>query len=497
MFSFRKEPQKPKPYSKLGFSIYSTEHGPIEEVVDLPIKRCICRTGKIPQYLVGYDQAQFAQSEIKAAGFAKGRVVDELSSKSTITPEDFERAKQIAVAELSSAMPFQNARKLAEIVAHDTIGYGPIGILMEDKVNIEEIEINSPTSAISIYHSKYGRCVTNLQFCGETEFRSAINRLIYDCDAEINESTPVIDVQVADARIHAQLRPYAVNGACATIRMGGRKESNIVRLLQTSTINYDSAAYLWIAIESGASILISGAPASGKTTLLSSLIALAPAHSRVITIEEDVNELKFYPNVQSVVALNGFRHGKGVDVRSQVINSLRMRPDLLVVGELRGEETRELFTGANFGVPFLATIHSSEAGISVIKRLMVNPMSVQQESLSSLDISVQMTHNGFGSRLVTGITEYKWLSRAEILGGGIKIGEDMLSTNEVALNAAVDQKALSESKIIEVYSKKKSVSKSQALKELRKRADFLKKLSGGTTATIELVEYIHQYGLQK
>ncbi|MGI0141858.1 MAG: ATPase, T2SS/T4P/T4SS family [Candidatus Micrarchaeales archaeon] len=499
IFSFKnkQELQTTIQRSKLSFMLENSGYSEKYEEVDLKIGRTLAKVGSLNVYLVGREIGEIKKFELEAMEAAKFSIIDTISKQENIDLQDFDMAKQIAISELIKKVTAERAEKLAHIVVQDTVGYGPISILFDDRQNIEEIEINSPTSPISIYHARYGRCVTNLRFAGEEQFRHTINRFIYETEKELNETTPIIDVQVGDARLHAQMKPYSLNGACATIRLNGRKEVNISYLTKNNTVDFDQLAYLWLAIECRANIIIAGAPASGKTTLLLSLLSFVPRYLRAITIEEDVNEIKFYSNMISSVSLYGSKLKNSVSTKEQVVNALRMRPDLLVVGEMRGDEAKELFTGANLGIPFFTTMHSNEGGISIIKRLLVRPMGIESQALSYLDISIQMGHTGMRSRAIKEISEYKWLSRAEILGAGIKVGEDMVKIEPIVTNSAINCEALSESKILENYAKNNRTSVSLAIKELKHRSQFLREMCCSPKSTLELIEEIYRYKVPK
>ncbi len=256
-------------------------------------------------------------------------------------------------------MARERANFLAYLVAHDTVGYGPISILLEDKQRIEEIEINAPNAPINIFHVDYGRCSTNLRFRNEEGFRHNLNKFIYETDKELGEDSPIIDAQVGDARIHAQMKPYALSGGAASIRLANNKLIGFDYLIKKGTLDFEMLAYLWLAIDAKMNIVIAGSPASGKTTMMSALFAFVSRLDRVVTIEDDINELKVKLDINNSVALYGSHYKNKTNTREQVINALRMRPDRLVVGEVRGEETRERFSGATLGMPFMTTMHSN------------------------------------------------------------------------------------------------------------------------------------------
>jgi type IV secretory pathway ATPase VirB11/archaellum biosynthesis ATPase len=483
--------------SQLGFSIEFPDA--LEEVERFggAIPRAIGRNGTEFEYIVGSGMGRITGAETKAMEAAKASVIDELS-KSTDEAgiAAFGRAREIASREISLRAGTDRAEYLAYLVAHDTAGYGPISVLLEDRRSIEEIEVNSPRAPINIYHVKYGRCATNLRFCSEQGFRHSMNRLLYDTDKELSEDSPVIDAQVDDARIHAQLKPYALSGAVASIRLGSGKVVGPDYLIRRSTTSFDVLAYIWLAMDSGRNIIIAGAPASGKTTLLSALFFFIPRFEKVVTIEEDINELKARIDITNTVELYGSRYN-GITTREQVLNALRMRPSRLVVGEVRGEETRELFSSANLGIPFVTTMHSNSGGMDIVKKLMVRPMGVESRSLSMLDVALHMRHTDITKRLLSEVYEYRWLSRAETESISAEVGDgEAVEIVGVVSGGVLDRGALQSSKVVEAFSRKTGLSKRLVLKEFEKRSAFLKEACDSCKNTDELRDRVQGYGWQ-
>jgi type IV secretory pathway ATPase VirB11/archaellum biosynthesis ATPase len=483
--------------SEIGFMIDSQEAGTPAERVDGLVPRAIVKRGSAYSYVIADGIRGLTNQERKMAENAKSAVIDALAkSQEEISLSLLQRARDLAKAELSKSMSIERADYGSYLIAHDTVGYGPISVLMEDKEKIEEIEINSPTAPISVFHASYGRCPTNLRFASEAHFRHALNKMIYDTDKELSECSPIIDAQVEGARVHAQMKPYAASGAVASIRLSGSKIVGVDYLARKGTTNFEVLAYLWMAMDSGCNILIAGSPASGKTTLLSALFSFVPITERIITIEEDVSEIKARIDINNSVALYGSRYGNSVSTREQVINALRMRPDRLVVGEVRGEETRELFSGANLGVPFITTMHSASGGGDIIKKLMVRPMRVEPKSLSRLDIAVYMRHIDLSKRLLSDIYEYRWLSRAETDKLGMEIEDcDSVDISEVVSGGALNSRALQNSKVICAFSMLKGITAKAALKELARRSEFLSVLCESKISSDEVREKIQSYGL--
>ena len=415
-------------------------------------------------------------SDAKILNNAKAKLVDALVSGEELpySIESTRKVQQLALNLLNDTNTHEKKELLAYLLAHETVGYGPISILLEDGKNIEEIIVNSPTSNICVYHSIHGFCTTNMRFNSERDFRYMINKTIRAVEREINSSAPIIDAQLCDgSRVHAQLRPYSINGAAASIRLNGSKSMDLRRLMDFGTATPELLAYLWLAIETNHNIIISGAPASGKTSFLLALNAFVPRYQRVITIEEDVNELKFYSNFMNSVSLQGSTVLGRATTRDQVINALHLRPDRLIVGEIRGSETNEMLSGSNYGVPFMTTMHSSGNGQAVISRLQAKPMGVEPQILTMLDVSVFMRQEGLMSRKVDSVLEYRWLSRDEISVEELDTGSGM-KMFESCKDGLLDEKALEGSKVINAYMKTHLLSRAQCKKELKKRVEYLK-----------------------
>lgn len=483
--------------SKLSFNIdLGAGHGVVEQMSG-HVPRAVGKVGSEYVYTVANGLGGITGMEESYTEQAKGRVIEEIAkSRAEINIGLFNTAREMALRGLAERVGNERAMFLSYLVAHDTVGYGPISILLEDKQRIEEIEVNAPCSPINIFHVDYGRCATNLSFRSEQAFRHNLNKFIYETDKELGEDTPIIDAQVAEARVHAQIRPYALSGAAASIRLTNNKVIGFDYLARKGTADFDVIAYLWLAIDSGLNIVIAGPPASGKTTLMSALFEFVPHVDRVVTIEEDVNELKVKLGINNSVALYGSRYAKGTNTREQVINALRMRPDRLVVGEVRGEETRELFAGANLGVPFMTTMHSNAGGLDIIKKLMAKPMNVETRSLNSLDLALYMKHIDLSKRFLSDAYEYKWLSRAETERLGVVIEEsDSVEVLNAVRNGKLAMELLPASKVVDAFSKKKGISRGLAIGELVRRAEFLKVLHEGCESTGEMLEKVQCYGL--
>jgi len=494
LLPFRRKQEEETEVIPLTFSIEAKNGGDVQEVIELPIRRSIIKLSGRYLYVLGGDQKPMLRQELNLASIAKGKILEFFLNNNDdveiFSPTTFEKAREIAFNYLKQNIPEERAYYISYITAIDTIGYGAIGLLLEDKNNIEEIEINAPTSPIKVYTTKYGRCETNLAYNSELEFRRSINKLLYLAEKEVNVNNPVVDAELENIRVHAQVRPYAHAGAFASIRIGGKKQLGIDKLIANGTANPEVLAYLWLALDAKLNIIVSGAPASGKTTLLASLLTLIPRYNKVIVVEEEANELgEFAANYVSIYSTK-----KGINLQQQVINTLRMRPDRLIIGEIRGEEAREMFSGSNLGIPFMTTMHSNEGGLSILKKLLVKPMSVEPSALGMLDLAIYMKQVDLSKRIVEGIYEYRWLSRSEISEGGIDVGNvDRVEINEIVKNGLLDYEEIRKSKVFDAFAKARGLSDKKVLEEFRKRTKFLENIHA--LKQNEFSEMVDRYGI--
>ncbi len=333
------------------------------------------------------------------------RIKNEIAS-SGIIPDIGARNSITLVRDIASKMvPTESA--IPYMVAHEIAGCGALSMILNNKEGIEEIMMDSPTGLLSVYHSVYGSCMTNLKFSSEDKFRFMINRLIHKTNKEFGAESPIIDAQTYDgSRVHAQTSPYSASGGVASIRLINENPIDLGRLMELGTITPEELAYIRTAVEAGCNIVFAGAPASGKTTMLRTCAKFIPKNERIITIEEDLGELSGFGGIFNSVQLRGYeKHGKG-SLGGQVVNALRLRPDRLIIGEIRGAEANEVLFGANIGVQFMTTLHSNSA-VDVVTRLTTKPMAVEPALISMLDVCVFMRELN-GTRMVEEIVEYRW-----------------------------------------------------------------------------------------
>lgn len=242
----------------------------------------------------------------------------------------------------------------AEAVVRDMVGYGLIDPLIKDD-KLEEIMVIGPNRPVYVFHREYEMMKSNIEFYSEKEVQDLINKVARQIGRRVDMSSPLLDARLADgSRVNATIPPASVSGSSLTIRKFKADPYSIVDLINMGTMSTEVAAFLWLAVEgmgvTPANILIAGGTGSGKTTTLNVLASFIPANERVISIEDTAElnlPLKHWirlearpPGIEGTGELT-------IDILTK--NSLRMRPDRIVVGEVRHAEAFTLFTAMNTG----------------------------------------------------------------------------------------------------------------------------------------------------
>ncbi len=289
---------------------------------------------------------------------------------------------------------------LAKKMTGMALGYGRLGLLVDDD-NLEEIMVNGINLPVYVYHRKYGMCKTNIIFPDTEEISALISQL---CMVNNKATEHIVDLAAIDGnRINITAGPLPSKGPTVTIRKQRRKTFSIIELIEQGTLSLDLAAFMWMAVEgmklTPANIIIAGSIGSGKTTTLNALCTFIPPTERVITIEDT---LELNPNnIENKVQLEASR---GYDMDALLRDTLRMRPDRVIIGEIRGKEAITLFNAMNIGRVGMGTLHSSSAR-EVASRLESAPMNVPASIIGSLDIIMVQNKFVHKDKLVRRVTE--------------------------------------------------------------------------------------------
>ena len=332
-------------------------------------------------------------------------VRNELISSTTLNiqelaeQESFNKMKQKFLSDTSSLLrkklphiEQETEKMLTGLLMQEMLGLGKIEFLINDP-NLEEIVIQSSKEPVRVYSQKYGWLETNIQIQTEDEIINYANIIARRVGRQITILDPLLDAHlITGDRINAVLHPVNSKGNTITVRKFSRDPYTIIDLIQSKTCNLDIAALLWIAIEYEMNILISGGTASGKTSFLNACMPFIPPNHRIISIE-DTRELMLpeFLYWNPMVTRTPNSEGKGqVTMLDLLVNSLRMRPDRIILGEMRRhEEAMVLFAAMHTGHSVYATLHADSAA-ETIARLTNPPISIPPNLLKAVNLNVVM-----------------------------------------------------------------------------------------------------------
>lgn len=295
----------------------------------------------------------------------------------------------------------------------DIIGYGEIDSLIQDD-ELEEIMIIGINKPIFVYHRKYGMMKTNIQYSDKKELIDLIDSIARQINRRIDQESPILDGRLIDgSRINATIPPISADGPSLTIRKFKRDPMTIIDLITSKTISQELAAFFWLCFDGlgvkSANAIISGGTSSGKTTTLNALSAFINPKERIITIEDTLELQIPHEHVIRMETRPANVENKGeLSMNDLVKNSLRQRPDRIIVGEVRADEAITLFTALNTGHSGFGTLHSNDAR-ETITRLTNPPMSVPKIMIQAIDFIIMQnriyTPSGISYRRISEVAE--------------------------------------------------------------------------------------------
>jgi pilus assembly protein CpaF len=317
------------------------------------------------------------------------------------------------LAEHSEQIAIEERAEVQQEIMDELLGLGPLEDLMRDPT-VSEIMVNGATN---IYVERSGKLsLSEKHFKDERHLRTIIERIIAPLGRRIDESSPMVDARLPDgSRVNAIIEPLSLNGSTLTIRRFGTRRLTMEDLLSFGSVSPESVSLLRAMVMSRLNIVVSGGTGSGKTTFLNILSGYIPDGERIVTIE-DAAELSLHQNhVVRLESRPANLEGRGtVSIRDLVRNSLRMRPDRIVVGECRGGEALDMLQAMNTGHDgSLTTLHANTPrdAISRLETMVMMaglelPMRAIREQISgAVDAVVQISRMRDGSRRVTSISE--------------------------------------------------------------------------------------------
>lgn len=307
----------------------------------------------------------------------------------------------------------QERQRLVQEIADDVLGLGPLQRFLDDK-DVTEIMVNG---ADKVYVEIAGKLhLTNVHFSSEEHLRRIIERIVSKVGRRIDESSPLVDARLSDgSRVNAIIPPLAVNGSSLTIRKFGRVPLTAQNLIQLGTMSPEITELLHACVQARLNIIVSGGTGTGKTTLLNVLSSFLPSDERIVTIEDAVELQLQQSHVVRLESRPRNIEGKGeIAIRDLVRNSLRMRPDRIVVGEVRGGEALDMLQAMNTGHDgSISTVHANSPrdAIARLETLVLMagmdlPLRAIREQISSaVNLVVQISRLRDGTRRITHVTE--------------------------------------------------------------------------------------------
>ncbi|HYC26943.1 MAG TPA: type II/IV secretion system ATPase subunit [Nitrososphaerales archaeon] len=422
------------------------------------------------QYFV--DEIGLSQPEVEAYAYILRAMENELViPRKKVDPRQYFRVEAKKVAQkYSLALPRLAWSKILYYAERDIAGFGVLDGLMRDP-NIEDISVDGIHNPVLVYHRKYERMPTNIVFDDELVLNDLIARFAHVAGKHISVAFPIMQgILPGGHRVMATFRKeVSPHGGTMSIRKFKDDPITIVDMLSLGVLDPTAAAYIWMLMENRATAIVVGATGAGKTTMLNALLTLTPVNSKIVTIEE-VQEINLahrgWTALISREAYGLTEEGpKGVNLFDLVKAAMRMRPDVMVVGEVRGEEAYVLFQAISTGHGGLCTLHADDTQ-SAIQRLISKPMDVPEAFIPFLNLAVTVrrltiTSKDGGTRAVRRVIS---IDEVNTVGKYDNMFTYNPATDTLAANS------LRKSKRLQKIAKDRGLTISQAEDEVQRRA---------------------------
>ena len=335
---------------------------------------------------------------------------------SGVTSVDPEAMKKFLLEEISNdkyGVPRGDREPLAQEMYNDILGYGPIQELV-DSDDYSEIMVNGPNQ---IYVEHKGKLkLTDIKFRDEEHLMNTIDRIVSAVGRHIDEASPMVDARLPDgSRVNGIIPPLSLVGAVLTIRKFGKKPITAKQLVEWGSLSPKMLNFLEACVKGKLNIIVSGGTGSGKTTLLNVLSSYIPSDERIVTIEDSAEVQLHQDHVVTLESRPANIEGKGaITIRDLVVNALRMRPDRIIVGEVRSKETLDMLQAMNTGHDGSLTTTHANSPRDAVSRLETMVMmggvelpskAIRDQIASAIDLIVQQSRLRDGTRKVVSVTE--------------------------------------------------------------------------------------------
>jgi pilus assembly protein CpaF len=341
----------------------------------------------------------------------------DLSKLSSLTPDqvhaEVSRLAENVLAQEAMPLSASERERLVNDVQHELFGLGPLEPLLADP-SISDILVNSHNT---IYIERGGKLeLSDVAFKDDEHLMRVIERIVSTVGRRIDESSPMVDARLQDgSRVNAIIPPLSIDGPILSIRRFGAEPLRMAKLIEYKALTKDIADMLQMCVTARLNTLISGGTGAGKTTLLNALSAYIPEYERIVTIEDSAELQLQQPHVVRLETRPPNIEGKGeVTQRDLVRNALRMRPDRIVIGEVRGGEAIDMLQAMNTGHDgSLTTIHANTPrdALSRLETMVqmtgmrLSERAMRQQVASAIDLVLQVARLSDGTRRVTSISE--------------------------------------------------------------------------------------------
>ncbi|HSE31931.1 MAG TPA: CpaF family protein [Pyrinomonadaceae bacterium] len=372
-------------------------------------------TGVTPTTFTGTGQNSFQEMKARLHRTLINRM--DLTKLSSLTQEqvhdEVARLAESVLAQEAAPLSASEREKLVNDVQHELFGLGPLEPLLADPT-ISDILVNRHNT---IYIERRGKIeATNVTFKDDEHLMRVIERIVSSVGRRIDESSPMVDARLQDgSRVNAIIPPLAIDGPVLSIRRFGSEPLRMTALIENNALTKDISEMLQMCVTARLNLLISGGTGAGKTTLLNALSAYIPEDERIVTIEDSAELQLQQPHVVRLETRPPNIEGRGeVTQRDLVKNALRMRPDRIVIGEVRGGEAIDMLQAMNTGHDgSLTTIHANTPRDALARLetmiqmtgMRLSDRAMRQQVASAINLVLQVARLSDGSRRVTSISE--------------------------------------------------------------------------------------------
>jgi flagellar protein FlaI len=468
--------------SPLELALASTKEKPLEELekgvdylelypVNEPYAHVVITATNPPKYCV--YEVPLTKGEVELLKEVKTYLYETLDVglAGLLEPEEYLRKRVDGVIKefaLTTKVTPESMDKIMYYITRDFIGYGKLDPLIHDKM-AEDLSADGPNIPLYVFHRNYSSIETNIIFEKE-ELDALIYRLSQRSGRHISMAKPLLDASLPTKdRLQLSIgSEVTTRGSTFTIRKFKEIPFTPINLVEYGTFSMEIMAYLWMAVEHGANILIAGGTASGKTTVLNAIAMFIPPECKIISIEDTREINLMHQNWIPAVTRLVEEGGHAIEMYDLLRAALRQRPEYVLVGEVRGVEAHTLFQAMATGHVTMSTIHAESAD-TVVRRLTKHPIDVPLMLLDSLDIIAIQRQVKVGERAVRRCTKIIEVT-------GINFADESLETNELFTWRPDEFEFTGESKVFVKIMDKLNMSEDELVMEFARRRRILEGL---------------------